>query len=444
MNKFFLLTICFIVAVQAQTPLSLDECITVTHEKNASVREASQQLHVAKAQEKQAFTKWFPTVSAQLSALKLKEYAVNMDNSGGNLPVYDGNLANLSSATQFAYMPSSRVGLLDQLGVAQLTVVQPLYVGGQVRYGNQLARLGTDVARLQLDLAREAAVLATEDRYYTLLALEATRHTLLSQRDLLDTLTREVRLAYRAGLATSRDTLNLAHQSLTVQKYLVDLEAGITLAASDLCRSLDNYCTPPLQLSDTLGPLLSPEPLRVDHKTTRTQRKESRLLEQSVRAEELKGELERGKMRPQVLLGGSFFVMSDFEKDPTQNAIAFAQVTVPLTGFWEGSYVSSQNSAKKERVRIEANHTQDLLVLEMDKAWNDLEAAWRALELTLHQKEQELIAMSDARQRFAMGLEKSSDLVSAQASLQRVAEAEINARRVYLHHYSLYLKVTGR
>ena len=445
MNKAVLLTMCLsVLGVYAQKPLSLQECIRTAKEKSAGVREAGRSLDAAKAQEKQAFTKWFPSVSAQLTALKMDDYAVKMDNPGGNLPVYDGNMANLGTANQFAYMPASSVGMLDQLGMAQLTVVQPVYVGGQVHNGNQLASLGTDVARLQLEMAREDAVLATQDRYNTLLALEATRKTLVSQRDLLDTLAREVRLAFQAGLATSRDTLNLSHQSLTVRKYLEDLDAGIVLASSDLCRSLDNYCTPPLQLTDTLGPLSPPEALRVDHKATRAKRKESRLLEQSVRAEELKGELEVGKTRPEVLVGGALMSMGDFESSPTNSVVVFANVNVPLTGFWEGSYVSAQSTAKKERARIEADHTQDMLVLEMDKAWNDLDAAWRALELAQHKVGQERIAMSDARQRFATGLEKSSDLVTAQASLQSVAEAEINARRAYLHQRAVYLKATGR
>lgn len=445
MTKYPLLfSLLAVLPLCGQTTLTLAECVNAARTQSAQVRQATQQLQAAKAQKSAARTHWFPTVAAQATAFKSADYLVNIDNAGGNLPVYDGDVAHLAAASQFAYMPPSSMGLLDQMGVAMLTVVQPVYAGGRVQTGNQLADLGVDVARLQSSKTEKEVVIATLDRYHGLVALQATRATLKAQVDLMDTLERDVRQAYAAGFATSRDTLELAIHRRTVGKYLQDLDDGIMLAGQDLCRSLGNYCTGAVRLADTLGPLEEPLQLHMSHEATLERRDESRLLDKSVLAETLQGELDQGELRPQVLVGAALMGMSDFENTPTHNAFLFANVTVPLSGFWEGNYRAQANKAKTEKAEVEAREVKSLLLLEMDKSWNELNANWRALELARFRQEKEVQAFADARDRFAQGMDKAADLVSAQVKLQTAAESEIQARRAYLHSRAYYLKATGR
>lgn len=445
MNKNFLLTILWAgLSLYAQTTLSLAECTATARAQSAAVQQAKSGLEAAKAQQSQANTQWFPRVTANAFAMKSADYLVGVDNAGGNLPVYDGNMANLGTSGQYAYMPASSMQMLDRLGMADIAVVQPVYAGGRIQNGNKLATLGVDVARLQLAQSEKEAVLATQNRYYALVALQSTRQTLLSQRALLDTLSHDVGLAYRAGLATSRDTLELAHNRLTVDKFLQDVDAGIALAGRDLCHSLAMRCTGMVQLTDSLGPLQAPELLRLDHDQAKASREENQLLEKSVTAAELKGALDQGAFRPQVMVGADFFASSDFDSAPTRGAVVFALMQVPFSGFWEGAYHAKNSRATEEQSRVQAKDMQGMLVLQMDKAWNDLDAAWRAHGLAQHKEEQEAIALADARQRFAQGLDKAADLVEAQAKLQSAAEAEINARRDYLQARAMYLKVTGR
>lgn len=102
------------------------------------------------------------------------------------------------------------------------------------------------------------------------------------------------------------------------------------------------------------------------------------------------------------------------------------------------------NKAKTEKAEVEAREVKSLLLLEMDKSWNELNANWRALELARFRQEKEVQAFADARDRFAQGMDKAADLVSAQLKLQTAAESEIQARRAYLHSRAYYLKATGR
>ncbi len=424
--------------------LGLADCDRLVRESNPAVLAARRDVASADAQKDQAFTHWLPKVGVMAGAFAAKDPLVNYKSSGGNLPVYNGDPATIGSATQFAYMPASSMTMMDKMGFAALSVVQPLYMGGRIVNANRLAAVGGQVARLQYQSVERSEMLAARKNYYQLQSLAQTRKTLEAQRQLLDTLRRDVGMAVRNGFATDRDTLEIALQQATVEKFVVDLDAGIALAEDALCLSLGKQCQKPLTLLDSLGPLENPDALRKDHGAILGNRDESRLLDKSVEARRLQGELDRGEFRPQVLVGASAFTTSDFDAHPQENMAVFASVALPLTGLWEGYHNSRSESAQLEKTQMDAQATKDRLALQMDQAWNNLDAAWRGVGLGRMRMERLRILLADERLRYARGVGKVSDLVSAQAKLQEAEEQETQARREYVQARDIYLDVTGR
>lgn len=424
--------------------LSLQDCDQMVRESNPAVLAARREVTSADAQKDQAFTHWLPNVGVMAGAFAAKDPLVNYKSSGGNLPVYNGDPSTIGSATQYAYMPSGSMAMMEKMGFAALSVVQPLYMGGRIVNANRLATVGGQVARLQYQSVERSEMLAARKNYYQLQSLAQTRQTLESQRKLLDTLRRDVGMAVRNGFATDRDTLEIALQQATVEKYVTDLDAGISLAEDALCLSLGKQCQKPLTLRDTLGPLQNPIALRKDHAAILGNRDESRLLDKSVEARRLQGELDRGEFRPQVLVGATAFATSDFDARPQENVALFASVALPLTGIWEGYHNSRSESAQLEKTQMDAQATKDRLALQMDKAWNDLDAAWRGVGLGQMRVERLRILLEDERLRYARGVGKVSDLVSAQAKLQEAEEQKTQASREYVQARDIYLDVTGR
>ena len=436
----------FIIVVEsfANTTLSLQECVQAAQDKGSAVQQAEQELKVSKAQKSAAYTHWFPSVSAQATALQSYDYLVKMNNASGNLPVYNGDPATLAAATQYAYMPASNVGLLDRMGVAMVSVSQPIYMGGRISNGNELAEIGVEVSRLRLDMARAEATEQTVDRYIELVALHAKMNTLKAQNQFLDTLTHDVSLAFRRGFATSRDTLDLFLRKQESTIHLSGLEDGIALAEADLCRSLDGYCSGALTLSDSLSIHDNPQALRVDHNAVLSKRNEAQLMGKSVEAQSKQSSLHQGELLPQIIVGAAVMETGDFKASPTSNALVYANMSIPISGIWENVYRAQEDKAKEEQAQLKANETLRLLHLEMDKSWNDLTNAWRELELAKLSLEKEDRAIADTRLSFANGMEKAADLVQAQLRLQSSKEAEINARKNYLRTRAHYLRTTGR
>jgi len=72
-------------------------------------------------------------VSISGIAMRSSEYLMKLKTPEMNLPVYDGNPANLATATQFAYIPSIPINALDYINTADISVALPVYMGGRIR-----------------------------------------------------------------------------------------------------------------------------------------------------------------------------------------------------------------------------------------------------------------------------------------------------------------------
>ena len=56
--------------------------------------------------------------------------------------------------------------------VAGVNAIQPVFAGGQIVYGNKLAKVGENVSRLQLQLSENEVEKTTEQYYWQLVSLQ--------------------------------------------------------------------------------------------------------------------------------------------------------------------------------------------------------------------------------------------------------------------------------
>jgi len=150
---------------QAQT-LSLDSCKQLAIKNNKKIIDARFEVKSSEEVRKNAFTKFFPNVSASALAMRSPDYLIKGNTPEMKLPVYDGNAANLAGATQFAYVPSIPINALDYLNMASLSVAMPIYAGGQIRNGNKMATLGEEVSRKQQKMTTTEVLVFTDQLYW--------------------------------------------------------------------------------------------------------------------------------------------------------------------------------------------------------------------------------------------------------------------------------------
>lgn len=414
-------------ALAQDQPLTLDDCKALAIKNNAQVQESRLDARAAEETGKAARTKYFLQVSASAGGFLAWDPLAQLRIPGGNLPVYDGNPANLLAATQSAYSPGGAFTLGERASVAALTAVEPLYTGGRVRNGNRLAQLGVQVAHERTELSRRDVAVETEEKYWRLIALHQKLGTLRAYEDLLAALDRQVTDALDAGLVTSNDQLKVR---LTQAEAGVDrqrLESGIHLSARDLRRHIGLPPGDAVSIVETLPPPEDPAPLSRPDAGALDRRIEMRLLASAVRAEELQASLKRAEGLPTVAGGAALFRLDVRGLPGMTNALVFGQVAGPISGIWETQHNLASQAQRVSIAKSKLASTRELLALDVAKSWSDLRVAWDAYLVCGKAIEQAEVNVREVSDRYTNGMVTFSNLLEAQVLRQQSQDRRIDA-----------------
>lgn len=424
--------------------LTLEESKRLALRNNAAATAGALEIEAARQTKKAAFTKYFPSISASATALEAGDPLMEITTEGGNLPVYDGNPANLAKATQFAYFPSSTMGLLGSLRVGMVTAVQPVFAGGRIVNGNKLAALGVDAGEDKARLVRDEVLRSTEEQYWGVVSLTEKLRTVAKYEELLRRLLAQVEDAYDAGLAMKNDVLKVKLKLSEVLLNRSKVENGKALATMAFCQHIGIAYDTAVELVDALVAGGPPQALHVDHQEALRNRPEFRLLAASVRAEELKTRLKLGEYLPQVGVGVAGMSMKMDDAKGKTNGLVFGTVSIPLSGWWGGSHELGERKAKEEIARNAAKDATELLLLQMEKAWQDLADADKQIALSRESETQAEENLRVNQDSYDNGLSTVSDLLEAQALRQQARDRLTDALAYCRIRTVYYLQVTGR
>ena len=177
MKKTIFLTaslVCCNLFTTAQRHYSLEQILDSALHNNIAVRSARYDIEAARQQRKEAFTKYFPGISAG-------GFIFNTNNGMAKLSVNPAEVLPADiSMTLAQILPS---GVLAAMGtpitmtmlkngmVGSVMATQPVFTGGRIVYGNRLARVGEDVSRLQMQLSENNVEKTAESYFWRFLLL---------------------------------------------------------------------------------------------------------------------------------------------------------------------------------------------------------------------------------------------------------------------------------
>ena len=446
-NSFlYIMVIAGVVSYHAtsQTRLTLEESKQLALQNNAKVKNGALELEAAQQTRKAAFTKFFPSISASGAMFGAQENLMEISTQGGNLPVYDGNPAHLLTATQFAYMPASTMGLLKSGTFGVVTAVQPIFAGGRIWNGNRLASLGEDVSEYKNRLSQNEVLLKTEEQYWLVVSLNEKTKTIQRYEELLNSLLAQVEDAYKSGLVSRNDMLKVKVKRSEVLLNKSKLENGRRLATMAFCQYIGIPYDSSLVLRDSLTLEASPESYYVENSEALKNRSEYHLLQASVRAEELQSNMKLGEYLPEAGIGvGGLYMKMDESKDRSLGMV-FGTVSIPISGWWEASHTLQERRIKEEMAHNSMKDNSELLLLQMQKAWQDLNDARKQVLLSEEAKTQAEENLKVNQDSYNNGMSNLSDLLEAQALLQQTNEQVVDAKAGYRNKQTAYLQVTGR
>jgi len=443
MKKIYILVLALglYCPIGAQT-LTLEQCRESALQNNVKIQKQLMEQEDAELQRKEAFTNFFPSISAMGGAVQFDKPQVQMDMS------------------MLLQMPVT-LEMLKNGVIGAVNAQMPIFVGGQIVNGNRLAKVGYDISKLQLVQTQNEVALTAEQYYWQVAALEQKLATLQKQQELLNVTVQDAQNAVDAGLINRNDLLQaqlyqnkVASGILTVEGYL------------DVCKLLlAQYCglwnpadsvmfdTSTLTLATAIDPsatVQSPDELLTDHASALSATSEYAMANEGVRARQLQYKMEVGSHLPTVAIGGSYSytnLMRDdlgFGEKNKNTALMYAMVSVPITDWWGGSYAMRRKKNAVRAAELDRQEASQLLIVRMQSAFSALCTAYQQIEVAKRSIEQASENLRLEQDYYEAGTSTMSDLLKAQSSYQESQDAFTDAWIEYQQKRLEYLQATGR
>ena len=410
--------------------LTIDSCKILALQNNRKIKDAEFDVKSSLEVKKSAHTNYFPKISATALSMKSADYLIKGSIPSMNLPVYDGNPANLATATQFAYVPAIPIKALDYLSLASITVAQPIFAGGRIVNGNKLAKIGQEVSQEKKLLTTTEVLIKTEDLYWTIISLKGKLKTLSSYEKLLNQLLADVTVSLKAGLIQRSDLLKVQLKTNELEANRLKLENGISLSTRALCQHIGIAYDSTIVLTQPLVPTKLEHQTEVDSRNIAKNRHEYQLLSKAVEAEKLQKKMSLGELLPQVSIGALAYT-NDVMNTRSSNALAFVSVSVPISDWWGGSHKLKETQFKIEQANNKLIETSELLSLQIEQAKNAYTEEYIQISIAQKSVDQARENMKVTNDNYKAGVSTMSDLLEAQSAFQNSEDKLIEAQCNY-------------
>lgn len=401
---------------------TLDQCRELALRNNAAVNISGNSAKMASETRKEAFTKYFPEIQA-----------------GGN-----AYLAN-HDMLQYTLLEKIPLGLIKKGKAAGIWAVQPVFMGGEIVNGNKLAKVGEEVARLKQEQTHDEVLLQTDNIYWNLTSLKATRLAVVSAVEMLDSLAATVKAAVDAGMVVQNELLKVEIKRNEYQNTLVDLDNGINLMKMLLAQQMGLGASSSFETTDCVPDSVPefPQELFVDSASALRETVDHQLLLKNVEAKKLEKRMAVGSNLPKVGVGAGWFYHDILEQNHNFGAL-MVTVTVPISGWWGGSHNIKKKNLELENARLELSDLSQKLEIEMSDKWNNLTGAYRKMKLSNSDITQSRENLRITKAYYDAGMNTITDLLDAQTLYVEAQSKYIAAYGTFQLTISQYLDATGR
>jgi outer membrane protein TolC len=417
----------------SQEIYTLEQCKELALKNNAQAKNAELSTEIAAQQKKEAFTKYFPSVSAMGAGF-----------------LFDKAL--LSTEVETGYpAPNDKVQVdMGKNGlIGGVFAMQPVFAGGQIVNGNRLAKTGVEVSYLQKQMTENEVLLATEHYFWQLVSLKEKMKTIENAETMLNRILSDVKVAVDAGLTTRNDLLRIELEQNKLQSGKLKAENGLqilkTAFAQHIGLETDTFDIESPTRTLPSGEGIAPPPLEGAGGRLVERRLEYQLLDKSVEAARLQRDMERGKYLPTVAVGvGYDWVKTDAGRNTAMDmnvGFAVAAVSIPISDWWGGSHAIKRKNLELQTAQITRDENADLLSLQMKQVTNELNEAYKQVLLaqkSIASAEENLKISED---NYNAGVTILSDLLDAQNLLQQSNDQYTEAVTGYYFKMAEYKQV---
>ena len=417
--------------LRAQQPmkLSMEQCRDMALTTSEELKQADNSLRQAELDDKIAATARLPKIEGSAT---------------GAYVLPDIEMTGMELAMRGAYM-------------AGLTLTQPIYTGGKISAGRQMARLGRQIADQQLRMTRMDVLVDADNAYWSYIAVRRKVRMLESYSTQMDTIYKQTSSAVAAGMAIENDLLRIEAKRTEIEYQLQRARNGADLCRMALCNVIGTPLDTAIEPTDTTFNIESPTAMSLDI----ARRPEVGLLEKQIDVNKQRIRDARSEMLPTVGLSAGYSYygniklkgFADMGNGSTvpytqefRDGIGIAMLAVKIPIFHWGESRKKMHKARYEldNSQLELQRNMRLMSIEAQQAVQNVEDGYRMIhtaESGLRQAEENLRVM---RNRYAAAMSPLTDLLDAQSQWQQAQSNLIEAQTQYMIYRTDYLRATGQ
>lgn len=445
--------------VLAET-LTIQQCREMALKNNKDRKSASLQTKAALYNKKAVKAQFFPDLS--LSGIGLygtSQECLGIDLTGMKQGMSSAIANGVASGAllpeqalylgQVGTMLPNKLDVLDyKLGFVYsggVMLKQPLFMGGKIMAAYRASDLAVSLYQESERLSEAQVIESADEAYAKVINATELARVALRYKELLQELDSNVQSAIKHGMRMENDRLKVQVRLNEVELQLRRAQNGIRLAKMNLCHVTGQPLNTDVEVSSdypvvddamelqTIGVSARPEVAMLDYQT--------QIAQQKVK-------IARSEQLPQLALLAKYGYTHGVEVNGRYlldgwNFAGGVTLNVPLYHFGERSNKVKAAKTQLEQAQLERQNKEELMMLELAQAANNLDEA--RLEITL--SETSLIQaesnMNVVGKQYEAGLEPLSEYLEAQALWQKAYEAKVNAYFQLFLASTHYLKAAG-
>ncbi|MBR8535509.1 TolC family protein [Carboxylicivirga sediminis] len=442
--KHYIFIIALFISIKgvAQQQVSLQESRQMALDYNKSLKAAKLKHFEAESQRKEARTAYMPNIDGTATAT----YLPSMDDiniPGFQLPVMD---AAGNQTGQNVGFPGMSIGTEKmQYYNGQVAMQLPLYLGGQIRYANQMADMGVVISEQAYQLKTDEVIFNTDNTYWSLVAFKEQLTVAYKYYEMLDSLEQQMKDMYELGLTPKSEQLIVTVQKNEAQLNLMKAENAFKVMKMNLCQIVGLDMNTNIDVTDSLN--LNPELITMSNSVDLAfvNRNELKMLDGQVTLSELQKKSDMSAYKPQLGAQVSYGYM-DIPNlvDGQTMTQASAQLSIPLVHWREKKHKKDAAKLRIEQARLQLDETKDFVQLEVQQYIIRVNEAYEAIMLAKKNKEESEESLEEVTASFEAGLNTTTDVLNSQAAWLSANAELLNALASYEVAKTAYYKGIGQ
>lgn len=201
-------------------------------------------------------------------------------------------------------MEGQRVSMMKNGLIGGVTASLPVFTGGQIVYGNKLAKVNEEVSRLKHRQSENEVRLTVEQYFWQVVMLKEKLRTLSTVQEQLKEIHKDVDAAVAAGVTDRNDLLQVQLRKNEIQSSYISVENALNVSRNLLGQYI-GHMADSIDVAVTMDGSLPnrPDELYQSPEASLASTSEYHLLGKQVDVSHLKYKMTVGKNLPTVAIG---------------------------------------------------------------------------------------------------------------------------------------------